>query len=291
MNILVDSRQQGYPLREVIRQASGMPEAAVQDSLRKKEVRLDGIRVDDGDLRVRAGQEIRVYWDKRFLRGRSRPVRVVYQDRDILIMDKPQGLLSVCEDSASPADNALDRVREYLRMQNADDTLFACHRLDVQTGGLLLFARSEDVRDEIREMFEMHRIQKTYTCIVKGIPSQQQREMTAYLRKDPQAATVSITDYPSPGSARILTRYRILETLTDRSRLEVEIITGRTHQIRAHLAHIGHPIVGDDKYGDRDFNRRAGITRQQLFATRMILSGGRILSHLSGRVFEAPCPF
>ena len=114
--------------------------------------------------------------------------------------------------------------------------------------------------------------------------------MRAYLRKDAEIARVAVTDYPARGAQEIVTAYRVLEA-GEQSRLEVELITGRTHQIRAHLAHIGHPILGDDKYGDRALNRRLGLRRQQLWATRLVVHAEGALAYLNGKEFTTECPF
>lgn len=114
--------------------------------------------------------------------------------------------------------------------------------------------------------------------------------MQAWLRKDAQLSRVAVTDYPAHGAQQILTGYRVLKD-GENARLEVELITGRTHQIRAHLAHIGHPILGDDKYGDRQLNRRLGLRRQQLWATRLVVHAGGALAYLDGRSFSVQCPF
>ena len=114
--------------------------------------------------------------------------------------------------------------------------------------------------------------------------------MRAHLRKDAQISRVVVTDYPARCSQEIVTAYRVIEP-GECARLEVELITGRTHQIRAHLAHIGHPILGDDKYGDRMLNRQLGLRRQQLWATRMVFYAEGALSYLNGRSFSVKCPF
>ena len=114
--------------------------------------------------------------------------------------------------------------------------------------------------------------------------------MHAHLRKDAQISRVSVTDYPARGSMEIVTGYRVIQG-GEHALLEVELITGRTHQIRAHLAHIGHPILGDDKYGDRMLNRQLGIKHQQLWATRLVFEAEGALAHLNGRSFSVACPF
>ena len=114
--------------------------------------------------------------------------------------------------------------------------------------------------------------------------------MHAYLRKDAQLSRVAVTDYPARGALEIVTGYRVIEA-GEYARLEVELMTGRTHQIRAHLAHIGYPILGDDKYGDRALNRQLGLRRQQLWATRLVFHADGALAYLNGRTFTVDCPF
>ena len=114
--------------------------------------------------------------------------------------------------------------------------------------------------------------------------------MRAYLRKAAQLARVVVTDYPARGAQEIVTSYRVTEA-GEAARLEVELITGSTHQIRAHLAHIGHPILGDDKYGDRMLNRQMNLRRQQLWATTLEFHAQGALAYLNGRRFSVKCPF
>ena len=114
--------------------------------------------------------------------------------------------------------------------------------------------------------------------------------MHAYLRKDAQLSRVVVTDYPAKGALEIVTGYRVLEA-SNYARLEVELMTGRTHQIRAHLAHIGHPILGDDKYGDRALNRKLGLKKQQLWSTKLVFHTSGALAYLEGKSISIKCPF
>ena len=172
---------------------------------------------------------------------------------------------------------------ETLCARHCGAPVFACHRLDAQTGGLLLLAKSEPAREEAVAAFAAHQVRKVYHCLVRGAPQPAEKTLRAWLEKDAQAARVRIWDSPRGGALPIETRYRTLAREGELSRLEVEIPTGRTHQIRAQLAHIGHPILGDDKYGDRALNRRFGVRAQQLWAVRLTL--------WDGRTFETKEPF
>jgi len=140
------------------------------------------------------------------------------------------------------------------------------------------------------QAFSQRSFQKFYTCRVKGCPAKREAVMHAHLRKDAQISRVSVTDYPARGSMEIITGYRVIQD-GEYALMEVELITGRTHQIRAHLAHIGHPILGDDKYGDRMLNRQLGVKRQQLWATRLVFQADGALAYLNGRSFSVKCPF
>ena len=181
-------------------------------------------------------------------------------------------------------------MAEKQRQGEKTDRIRLCHRLDVQTGGLILLTKDDAAYEAARETFEQRTMEKFYTCRPKGCPAKREAVMHAYLRKDAQLSRVAVTDYPARGALEIITGYRVLEP-GEYARLEVELMTGRTHQIRAHLAHIGHPILGDDKYGDRALNRRLGLRRQQLWATRLVFHAGGALAYLDGKAFSVDCPF
>lgn len=293
METVVTSVQDGWMLSTVLTQAApDMPLWAIREAIRHRDVRVDGERTAQ-DVRVYAGQEIRAFFPKRALNAaKTLPApRVVYEDEHILLIDKPQGIPAQNEDRPLEGDSALTRSIAYLQSAGEKtDCVRLCHRLDVQTGGLLLLTKDEAAYESAVQAFSERTFQKFYTCRVKGCPAQREAVMRAYLRKDAEISRVAVTDYPARGALEIVTAYRVLEA-GEQSRLEVELVTGRTHQIRAHLAHIGHPILGDDKYGDRLLNRRLGLRRQQLWATRLVFQAEGALSYLNGRVFETGCPF
>ncbi|MCL1964186.1 MAG: RNA pseudouridine synthase, partial [Firmicutes bacterium] len=147
--------------------------------------------------------------------------------------------------------------------------------LDVMTGGLVLLAKDARALAVAEDAFARHALAKGYRALVRGCPTPKEAILTAYLRKDAERARVRVLDRAAEGTVPIETRYRVVEAGEEISRVEIGLITGRTHQIRAHMAHIGHPILGDDKYGDRAFNRDHGARRQKLWATRLVLWDGR----------------
>lgn len=293
MQMTVPPEKDGWMLSQFLMQtAADVPLWAIREAIRKRDVRIDGVRTGS-DVRVHTGQEIRAFWPKAVLASadqeKTLPApEIVYEDERVLLINKPQGLQSQNEDNPLQGDTALTRVRAYLKA-GEDAPVHLCHRLDVQTGGLLLFAKDDEAFESAKQAFASRSLQKFYTCRVKGCPAKRQAVMRAWLRKDAQIARVSVTDYPARGAWEIVTGYRVLEA-GENALLEVELMTGRTHQIRAHLAHIGHPILGDDKYGDRMLNRRLGVKRQQLWATRMVFQADGALSYLNGRIFSIECP-
>lgn len=294
MIIRVPREKDGLMLSRLLTQtAVDVPQWAVREAIKCRDVRIDGVRIT-GDVRVCEGQEIRVFWPKRFLRDTQKELplpQVVFEDEHVIVINKPQGVPSQQEENPLEGDSALTRTIAYLKSHEENtDHVRLCHRLDVQTGGLLLLTKDEASFDAAYEAFSKRTIQKFYTCRVKGCPTKPEQVMRAWLRKDAQLSRVSVTDYPAHGAQEILTGYRVLES-GEFARLEVELITGRTHQIRAHLAHVGHPILGDDKYGDRMLNRRLGLRRQQLWATKMCFHATGALAYLDGVCISTDSPF
>lgn len=296
MQMLVPREKDGLMLSQLLMQtAADVPLWAIREAIKKRDVRIDGTRVS-GDVRVHAGQEIRVFWPRTVVSGRQqeKPLplpEIVFEDAHVLLINKPQGLQSQNEDNPLAGDSALTRVLSYLKTHGEQtDRVHLCHRLDVQTGGLLLFAKDDDAFESAMRAFSERTFRKFYTCRVKGCPARQEAVLRAWLRKDAQISRVSVTDYPARGALEIMTGYRVLQA-EENALLEVELMTGRTHQIRAHLAHIGHPILGDDKYGDRMLNRKLGVRRQQLWATRLVFQAEGALGYLNGCSFSVDCPF
>lgn len=293
MQFTVTREKDGMMLSKLLLQVGDMPPWAVKQAMKKRDVRVDHIRISE-DCRVYEGQEVRVYWSKEALASQkqSKPtVPIVFEDEHILVINKPQGLQSQNEENPLAGDSALTRVLSAKRESGEPtDQIRLCHRLDVQTGGLLLFTKDEASYEAALEAFEKRTMEKFYTCRVKGCPAKREAVLHAYLRKDAQLSRVAVTDYPARGALEIITGYRVLEA-GEYARLEVELMTGRTHQIRAHLAHIGHPILGDDKYGDRELNRKLGLKRQQLWSTRLVFHASGALAYLEGKSVSIECPF
>ena len=262
-----------------------LPELSAQD-LRSvfahRDVKVDGARVRP-DFRIRSGQSITVY----YMEPAFSSLEIVYEDTDVLLVNKRSGI-SVQADTGGGVcmeDLALEHV-------NTDFPPVPCHRLDNQTCGLLLFAKNPRSRDILEDVFRRRTLDKRYTCLVRGTMKPPEATCKAYLVKHAREGRVSVFDHEVPGSRLILTAYRTLSQEGQLSRLEVHLITGRTHQIRAHMAALGHPLLGDDLYGDRAFNRQMKAQgKLMLCASSLCLDTQGRLPALDGVTFTIPCPF
>ena len=256
----------------------------VRVCFQRRDVKLDGRRVKP-DARVAAGQLVQVYC----MEERADPVDVVYEDEDVLLVNKRAGVSVEPDDGAGPSLTELAH-RHLLLRDPAAPPPRPCHRLDNQTCGLLLMAKTPGAEEILVRAFRERTMDKRYICLVRGMPKPPAATCRAYLLKDAQAARVTILDHPVPGAKSIATAYETLEP-GPVSRLRVHLLTGRTHQIRAHLAALGHPLLGDDVYGDRAFNRLQHARRLMLCAASLTLDTGGALPRLDGKTFTVPCPF
>ncbi len=239
-----------------------IPPQRLREAFQNKDIKRNGQRIAPDTL-LMPGDELLFYVDMPALPGPA----IIFEDAEYVVVHKRQGMPTQGEGSVEAA------CTRHLGMP-----VYACHRLDVQTGGVLLLAKTEAALAQAERAFRNHALKKTYRALVKGCPSPQEAVLRGFLCKDAKTATVQVFDGPVPNALPIETRYRVVEADARISRVELELITGRTHQIRAHMAHIGHPVLGDDKYGDKALNRAEGIRRQRLWATRLTLWDGRFFS-------------
>ena len=260
-----------------------LPESGIRKLFVQKDVRLDNVPAVRNAV-LSAGQQLCVY-----LPDPERLLRIVYEDDDVLLVNKPSGI-SV-EPDAKGGLSLTELCRLHMEASGAADFFpQPCHRLDNKTCGLCLFARNERALNNLQEVFRSRSLEKYYECLVRGIMKPPHAVCTAYLVKDAEKARVRILDHPIPGSRKIITEYETLEA-GPVSRLRIHLITGRTHQIRAHLAAMGHPVLGDDVYGDRGFNRMYKARTLKLCAVSLKLDTKGVFPCLDQREFSVPAPF
>ncbi|MBO4471245.1 MAG: RluA family pseudouridine synthase [Clostridia bacterium] len=289
--IVVPPQADGQRAGDYLRSAlPDLPESVLRRVFEARDVKLDGVRISRND-RLKEGGLLKVYLPDTVSGNASSvpPLAVVYEDADVLLVNKRAGI-SV-EPDARGGVTLTDLCRDHVRQQNPEAfPPAACHRLDNKTCGLCLFAKTPEALEILQDVFRERSLEKFYICLVRGMMKPPKAECRAWLVKDARRAKVRVTDRPEPDAKPIITGYETLES-GPVSRLKVHLVTGRTHQIRAHLAALGHPLLGDDLYGDRDFNRREKARGLKLCAVSLKLETGGRLPALDGRTFSIEPPF
>ena len=265
------------------RMLPNLTESALRKLFDKKDVKLDDRRITK-ETPLKAGQTLKLY-----IQTEEQTLDIVYEDDTVLLVNKRPGI------SVEPDQNGgitlTDLCEQHVR--KTDPNAFpprACHRLDHRTCGLCLFAKTEEATEILQNVFKERTLRKEYTCLVRGLMKPPQATCKAWLIKDKDKAKVEITDHKAPNAKEIITAYETIEA-GPISRLKVHLITGRTHQIRAHLAALGHPVLGDDLYGDRDFNKANKTRTLKLCATDLTLDTKGKIPGLDNREFHIDPPF
>lgn len=258
---------------------NGLTRNTLYKALRKKDIRVNDIKIN-ADTPVKTGDIITVYITNNLLFNKIKLPKI-YEDENILIINKPAGM-------EVTGDNSVTSI-----LEKEYPFIAPCHRLDRNTTGLTLFAKNEAVLQILLSKFKNKEIEKHYLAKVYGIPTKNTETLYAYLFKDNKKSMVYISDAPKKGYVKIETSYTVLEknAKENYSLLDIELHTGKTHQIRAHLAHIGYPIIGDGKYGINEINKKFGCKTQQLcsykLAFRFKTDAGK-LNYLSEKEFTLP---
>ena len=271
-----------------------LPQSLLYKSIRTKRIKRNGKRCAISD-RLQEGDVITLYLQDEFFGGDlhapaflSAPhaLDILYEDENILLVDKRPGLV-VHEDDSHQIDTLINRILhylyekgEYLPQEENSFTPALCNRIDRNTGGIVIAAKNAASLRVLNEKIKSRELKKTYLCIVHGRMPLKSDTLKGFLRKDAQNNQVKIFDHPIPDGRTILTRYRVLGETSRFSLLEVDLLTGRTHQIRAHLAHIGHPLLGDAKY------RHQALYSYQL--TFCFQTDAAPLNYLNGKTFTVP---
>ena len=276
--------------------------------IRKKNITLNGRRCD-GSEKLEEGDQIRLFLsDETIGRFSSVPVQpvkktsldVIYEDENILLINKPCGMLS--QKAAESDVSLVEYITAYLletgAMTEEDLKTFrpsVCNRLDRNTSGIVIAGKALGGLQAMGAVLKDRSLHKYYQCIVKGRVETPCR-IRGYLRKNPAANQVSVFKDPVPDSQAIETEYIPLSVGSAYTRLQVTLITGRSHQIRAHLASIGRPILGDPKYGDpalnREIRQKYGVSTQLLHSWKLVMPDAvpEPCAGLAGRSFTAPLP-
>ena len=216
----------------------------VSKMLRNKDVRING-KVTKENVIVNGGDAVTFYYSEEML---GKKYEILFESEDVYIVFKNAGIESAGEKG----------------VEGALKGAVAVHRLDRNTEGLLVFAKKEDVAEKLRTAFEKHLVHKYYLAEVLGEMKEKDRIYRAYLLKDSENSFVTIYDKKEKGTVEILTKVDTIKSGKESSLVQVELLTGKTHQIRAHLAFLGHAIIGDGKYGKNENNKKFQQKRQKL---------------------------
>lgn len=271
-------------------------------ALRENKIKLNG-KKQPLSTRVQNGDVVRIYLlDEQlgllpqdgpaFLAARA-PAEFIYENEELIVANKPAGIPV----DGGEADTLLNRVLRRLYEEQRYDAAHPprlCHRLDTGTSGLVLLAKTLEAEHFLVESIRERKIRKTYLCVTFGRPMPPAATLHSFLTKDSVNGIVRVLDEPKSGAKEIVTGYDTIAVSGRLALLRVELVTGRTHQIRAHLASIGCPILGDSKYGNNAANRELKLKYQALCAWELAfprqISDPRFAS-LAGKVFRAPKPW
>ena len=229
-----------------------------------------------------------------FMRLRPR-LHIVYEDENMMLLDKKPGM-PVHADDGQTTDTLIDHVKAYLYQKGeydpASEQSFApalCNRIDRNTGGIVIAAKNAEALRILNEKIRNDQLKKQYYCVCHGKFPKKQETLTGWLVKDSKSNKVTVYDKKPnhPDAKDIITKYRVIREKDDLTLLEVHLVTGRTHQIRAHLSHIGHPLLGDGKYGVNRGDREKGYKFQALYSHSLTFlpAPENTLSYLEGKTF------
>ncbi len=286
-----------------------LPPALLYKSIRLKKIKVNRHRAE-GKQMLAEGDTVQLFLAEEFFPNAAKDARqisfasirpslsVIYEDENILLVSKRPGVCAH-EDAEGNENSLILHIQAYLYQKgeyDPDSSLsFApalCNRIDRNTGGIVIAAKNAEALRLMNAAIKERKIDKFYLCAVHGTLSKKSDTLCGYLIKDADKNTVRVFDKNPPRGAKdIRTRYRVLREKDGLSLLEVELLTGRTHQIRAHMAHVGHPLLGDGKYGVNRTDRERGFKHQALYSYRLRFSfgeGEHLLSYLDGRVFTIP---
>lgn len=233
-------------LQFLISALPGKPRTAVKALLKHGQVAINGSPVTQWDANVCNGDTIEINFTRPFHVFKNPRLSIVYEDEHIIVINKGYGLLSVGNDRIREG-TAYSYLREYVKWANPANKIFIVHRLDRDTSGLMVFAKNIEAKENLQHNWNNMVLDRKYLAVVEGVPSRESDTIRSFLAENSRHEVYS-TSNPEEGKEAV-TRYRILKVGRGKSLLEVDLDTGRKNQIRVHLKDIGHPIVGDRRYG------------------------------------------
>lgn len=303
--IMINKNDSGMRIDKLITKLfPALPQSMLYKSLRKNCVKINGKHIKDGGFKVFKGDIMTLYLKDEFLETpdpdtafmKITPrLNIIYEDENIILVDKKQGMCVHADDEGS-TDTLIEHIKSYLWRKGEflpqEENTFApalCNRIDRNTGGIVIAAKNAESLRILNQKIKDRELEKKYLCLVFGHLDQKAGRISGFLFKDEKKKKVFVYDLPKKGALSFSTLYRVLQEYPDYSLVEAELETGRTHQIRAGFAHIGHPLLGDGKYGTNEINRKFPYSGQALYSYKLkftFKSDAGILEYLKGREFE-----
>ena len=306
-SITVKKNDAGQRLDKFLTKAvKGLPTSLMYKYIRTKKIRVNRKRTEQKYM-LSEGDVIDLFIREEFFDSPEKDVgaieriepklSIVYEDENILLVNKRPGVV-VHEDDEARDNTLIMHIKAYLFRKGEYDpsseqsfTPALCNRIDRNTGGIVIAAKNAAALREMNARIKNNEIDQHYLCAVHGIPREKEKTLRGYLIKDSRENTVKVYDKKLQGAKEIITKYKVISERGGNALLSVLLVTGRTHQIRAHMAYIGHPLIGDGKYGINKSDREKGYKYQALYAYKLRFSFADregTLGYLCGKELELP---
>lgn len=308
--IKIEKNDSGQRLDKFLTKALDLPTSLMYKSIRTKKIKVNRRRAEISQI-LSEGDIIQCFLAEEFFAKLDEgvkapdfskiksPLKIIYEDENILLINKEAGV-SVHEDEHTKTDTLITKIQAYLfnkgEYNPQNEKSFApalCNRIDKNTSGIVIAAKNAEALRIMNEKIKNREIDKFYLAAIHGVPKKEEDTLRGYLLKDEKTNTVKVYSKNPPKAAKnIITKYKVIAKNSDTSLIEVELLTGRTHQIRAHMAYIGHPLVGDGKYGINREDRRQGYKYQALCSYKLRFNFNKdektALDYLSNKEFKIP---